>query len=89
MSTLPAHNCAVCGRFAWCEMVPVIAPSRRSREVLTLPVCDECGNRLFAAEAEVSDAPGVMSALTQLWGRLELSERILMLRLFQIARRGE
>jgi hypothetical protein len=89
MSTLPAHNCAVCGRFGWCEMVPVVAPSRRTREVLTLPICEDCGNRLFAAEAEISEAPAVMGALTAIWDRLPVPERILLLRLFQIARRGE
>jgi hypothetical protein len=89
MSTLPAHNCAVCGRFGWCEMVPVVAPSRRTREVLTLPVCEQCGDRLFAAEAEITEAPEVMGALTALWDHLGPAERILLLRLFQIARRGE
>jgi hypothetical protein len=89
MSTLPAHNCAVCGRFGWCEMAPVLAPSRRTREVLTLPICTECSERLYASEGEVADTLPIMDAVTAVWNRLETGERILLLRLFQIARRGD
>jgi hypothetical protein len=89
MSTLPAHNCAVCGRFGWCEMAPVLPPSRRTREVLTLPICVECSDRLFTAEGEVADTLSIMDGVMAVWNRLEPGERVLLLRLFQIARRGE
>ena len=89
MSTLPAHNCAVCGRFGWCEMAPVLPPSRRTREVLTLPICVECSDRLFSAEAGISDTPEIMGAVMEIWNRLDDRGRLLLLRLFQIARRGE
>ncbi|MBV9773520.1 MAG: hypothetical protein JO040_06195 [Gemmatimonadetes bacterium] len=85
---LPAHSCAVCGTFTWCEMVPVQVHARHEAGRLRMPVCEPCARALHDNPMDGATAGGVAQGFLHVWDQLDPAGRLALLRLIQLARHG-